>query len=374
MNFPQRGRLRWQRRHFRLQSNPIYTIICHTGMPKTLTPYQNILIIKPGAVGDLLQMTPVIRALKAYSPDAKISVLVGSEITAALLKNDPRISETVIFERNGAHRSLSSRLALWSYLHTKGYDLVLNYQRSNLKTWFLASAALPCRVLVYHKAKNRTVHAVVNYLETLMPLGISSADLDLELFLDDEARAYAQDLFSSLGLDGKTVIALNPGATHAVNRWSASHFAELADLISEQLHACPLIIGGPDDVPLADEIVSRSRAKPVSLAGRTSLLQLGAVLEKCALLVSGDTGPLHLATAVGTSVIGLFGAADPMRTGPVGKGHRVIQACRVPCVPCRSRRCGNQNYLECMESITAREVADVAAGMLRRTSDPRSDR
>ena len=89
-------------------------------MQRTRTPYQNILIIKPGAVGDLLQMTPVIRALKAYSPEAAISVLVGSDITAALFKNDPRISETVIFERDGSHRSLSSRIALWRYLHTKG--------------------------------------------------------------------------------------------------------------------------------------------------------------------------------------------------------------------------------------------------------------
>ena len=335
-------------------------------MKKTLLPYKNILIIKPGAVGDLLQMTPVIRALTAYSPDAKISMLVGSEITAALFKNDPRIAETVIFEQYGRHCSLSSRFALWRHLHSKGYDLVLNYQRSNLKTWFLASAALPCRVLVYHKAKNRTVHAVVNYLEALMPLGFTPADLDLELFLDDDARAFARTFFSSQGLEGKTVIALNPGATHAVNRWPASRFAELADLITDQLHACPLIIGGPDDVILADEIVSRSRAKPISLAGRTSLLQLGAVLEKCSLLVSGDTGPLHLATAVGTNVIGLFGAADPGRTGPVGKGHRVIQAAGVRCVPCRSRRCSNKNYLECMESITPREVADAAAGMLRK--------
>jgi lipopolysaccharide heptosyltransferase II len=336
-------------------------------MQKTLTPYQNILIIKPGAVGDLLQMTPVIRALKAYSPEAKISVLVGSEITAALFKNDPRIFETVIFEQGGRHSSLSSRFAFWRHLRSKGYDLVLNFQRSNVKTWFLASAAFPCRVLVYHKSKNRTVHAVVNYLETLMPLGIIPTDLDLELFLDDESRAFARDFFSSQGLNGKTVIALNPGATHAVNRWPTSCFAELADLISDELQACPLIIGGPDDVVFADEIVALSRTKPISLAGRTSLLQLGAVLEKCSLLVSGDTGPLHLATAVGTRVIGLFGAADPGRTGPVGKGHRLIQAAGVACVPCGSRRCSSQKYLECMEMITAKEVADVAATMLVRT-------
>jgi len=334
-------------------------------MQRTFAPYQNILIIKPGAVGDLLQMTPVIRALRAYSPKAKISLLVGSDITADLFKNDPRIFETIVFEREGRHRSLSSRLALWRYLHKQGYDIVLNYQRSNLRTWFLASAALPSRVLVYHKAKDRTVHAVTNYLETLLPLGIAPTDLDLELFLDEGAHTYARDLFSSQDLEGRTVIALNPGATHGVNRWPMGHFAELADLIADRMQASPLIIGGPDDIPLADEIVERSRTKPFSIAGRTSLLQLGAVLEKCSLLVSGDTGPLHMATAVGTGTIALFGAADPGRTGPVGKGHRVIQATGIACVPCRSRRCSNQKHLECMESITAQEVAAAIDGILR---------
>ena len=336
-------------------------------MQITPSPYQNILIIKPGAVGDLLQMTPVIRALKTYSPEARISVLVGSDITAALFKNDPRISETIIFERDGRHRSLASRITLWRYLRKQSYDLVLNYQRSNLKTWFLVSAALPSRVLVYHKSMNRNIHAVANYLETLLPLGLAPTALDLELFLDEGSRDHARDLFSSQGLEGRTVIALNPGATHGVNRWPMSHFAELADIIADQMQASPLIIGGPDDILLADEIVVRSRTKPVSIAGRTSLLQLGAVLEKCSLLVSGDTGPLHMATAVGTRSLALFGAADPGRTGPIGKGHHVIQAAGVVCVPCRSRRCSNQKYLECMESITAREVADIAAGMLKKT-------
>ncbi len=330
-------------------------------------PYRNILVIKPGAVGDLLQMSPVFRALRKYSPGAAITLLVGSGTTAELFKNDPRVSETIVFDREDKYRSLSSKLALWSYLHRRGFDLVLNFQRRNIRTWLLASAAFPCRVLVYHKTKDRTVHAVVNYLETLAPLGISSTDLDLELVLDDASRAFARDIFSSQGLDDKPVIALNPGATHAVNRWPTSHFSELADLIVEKLSGKAVIVGGPDDVPLSDEIVSRSRTKPLSLAGKTSLLQLGAVLEQCRVLVSGDTGPLHMATAVGTKAVALFGAADPDRTGPVGNSHRVIQAAGVACAPCRSRTCSNPAYLECMKKITPKDVADAIAGLLRKT-------
>jgi ADP-heptose:LPS heptosyltransferase len=332
-------------------------------MQGTREPYRNILIIKPGAVGDLLQMTPVIRALRCYFSEARITMLVGSALTASLFANDPRVSETIVFDRN-SHRSASSMIGLWRMLHSRHFDLILNFQRSNLRTWFLTSAALPCRVLVYHKARNRPVHAVVNYLETLLPLGIAPSDTSLELFLDDASRCFARNLFATHGLDDTPVVALNPGATHAVNRWPAKRFAELADLIAAKSRARVIIVGGPDDTALADEIVKLSRSKPLSITGKTSLLQLGAVLEHCRVLVSGDTGPLHLATAVGTRVIGLFGAADPVRTGPIGSGHQVIRARSVGCVPCRSRSCSNRNYLECMEMISAQQVADVITGML----------
>lgn len=333
-------------------------------MQGTREPYRNILIIKPGAVGDLLQMTPVIRALRRYSPNARITMLVGSALTASLFANDPRIEETIVFDRHGRHRSVSALIALWRTLRGRRFDLVLNFQRSNLRTWFLASAALPCRVLVYHKARSRPVHAVVNYLETLMPLGIAPSDTGLELVLDESARAYARELFAGQGLDAAPVVALNPGATHAVNRWPAKRFAELADLIAATTGTRVIIVGGPDDAALADDIVKLSASRPLSLAGKTTLLQLGAVLEKCRVVVSGDTGPLHLATAVGTKAIALFGAADPDRTGPVGSGHRVIRARSVACVPCRSRSCSSRSYLECMKSISAQEVADAVAGML----------
>jgi lipopolysaccharide heptosyltransferase II len=328
-------------------------------MPFPAPPYHRIVIIKPGAVGDLLQMTPVIRALNRRYPDASITMMVGAESAATLFRNDPRIFRVIVHDR-----TRTSIFRIWKIMHQGSFDLALNFQRSNIRTWFLVTAALPCRVLVYRKERRRRIHAAVNYLETLAPLGISATDLQLELVLDDASREFARDLFATEGMDDRPVVALNPGATHAVNRWPADRFAELADLITKSLPAKVLVIGGPDDVSLADEIVVRSRSKPPSIAGRTSLLQLGAVLERCCLLVSGDTGPLHMATAVGTKVIALFGAADPERTGPLGTGHRIVRAPSVACVPCRSRDCSNPVYRECMEKITASMVLSALSEML----------
>lgn len=329
-----------------------------------LNRFDNILIIKPGAIGDLLQLTPLIRALKCRFPQAGISLLVGSPSTAELFKYNAHVRETMVFDKAGAHKSFRALLQLWRFIRLNRYDLVINFQRSNLKTWFLASAAFPCRVLVYHKARARTVHAVVNYLETVAPLGIDATKTDLELTLSAEERAFAKKIISSLNSSGKPLVALNPGASHPVNRWATDRFAALSDMLAQKLAARVILIGGKEDIPLADEITAKTGSKLLNMTGKASLLQLGALLEQCDLLVSGDTGPMHIATAVGTRVVALFGAADPARTGPVGSGHRVIQAAGVPCTPCRSRTCSNSTYLECMEKISATLVFEAIRDML----------
>ena len=125
-----------------------------------------------------------------------------------------------------------------------------------------------------------------------------------------------------------------------------------------------LLIGGPEDVQLAAQIAERAAFKPVNLAGKARLLQLAAVLERTDMLVTGDTGPLHVASAMGTRIVALFGAADPERTGPTGTGYRVLQS-DAPCVPCRSRTCRNETYLTCMESISAERVFAAIKELLR---------
>jgi ADP-heptose:LPS heptosyltransferase len=328
---------------------------------------KSILLIKPGAIGDLLQLTPLIRTLKTAFPNSEITLLLGSSATAALFRYNPHIRETLIFDKTGKDPLHTPLLKLWHCLRERKFDLVVNFQRSNLKTWFLATAAFPCGILVYHKAKDPAIHVVDNYLETLAPLGIAFADRKLEISFGKDDEQFADGFFSSENFDNKPVIALNPGASHPVNRWSTNRFAVLADMLAEKLSAKVILVGGPQDSALAHEIISKTESKPLDLTDRTSLLQTAALLKKCALLVSGDTGPLHLATAVGTRVVALFGAADPARTGPVGAGHRVIQAKDAACVPCRSRTCNNSVYLDCMEKISAQEVFQAIAEMLRPT-------
>ncbi|WP_298272586.1 glycosyltransferase family 9 protein [Geobacter sp.] len=325
-----------------------------------------ILLIKPGAIGDLLQLSPVIRALKERMPQARISLLVGSAASVDLFRYNPLVDEILIFDKRGVHRSWRAFARLWGELRQRRFDLVVNFQRSNLKAWLLATAALPCRVLVYHRAKNRIVHAVENHLETVAELGIDprAADHRLELHTGEADERWADELIERESLTGRQLVALNLGASHPVNRWPVEHFAALAGRLNRELSSAVLLVGGGQDRELADAVAARVAAPVIDLVGRTSLLQLGAVLRRSAVLVSGDTGPMHVATAVGTRVIALFGAADPARTGPVGEGHLVLCARGVGCVPCRSRKCTNTRYLQCMEEITVDQVFDAVSHML----------
>ncbi|MDD2273211.1 MAG: glycosyltransferase family 9 protein [Desulfuromonadaceae bacterium] len=325
---------------------------------------QNILIIKPGAMGDLLQLTPTIRALRNSLPHARIDIMVGNSASIDLFRHHPDIADVLVYDRRGEHRSFSALLSLWKQIRSRSYDLVINFQRSNLKTWFLTSAALPCRILTYHKTRKRVLHAVLDHLKTVKPLGVYPDGEELDLYLSPDDRQYATELFESHAMDNRPVVAINPGASHPVNRWSTAQFAALADRISNELNAAVIIVGGGGDTPLAHDIDRLSSSHPLLLTGTTTLLQLGAVLEKSALLVSGDTGPMHMATAVRTPVIALFGAADPERTGPTGSGNRILQAADLDCVPCRSRKCSNSHHMECMERITVDDVFEAVKEML----------
>ncbi len=330
--------------------------------------YSNILLIKPGAVGDLLQLTPAIRALARRYPETKISLLVGSAAAATMFLHNSHIHETIVFDRKGAHRSPAGFFRLWKRLRAARYDLVVNFQRSNVKAWLLASAAFPCKLLVYRKARGRTVHAVVNHLETLAPLGIipEECDLDLALSCGPEEKAYAEALFRDEGFSGgRIIVALNPGASNRIKCWSPERFAILADSLIVELGAGIVLVGGGNERDLAERILAGMSHAPLDLIGKTTLLQLGAVLDRCDVLVSGDTGPLHMATAVKTPVVALFGAIDPDRTGPVGEGHRIIRHDELPCVPCVARSCRNRIDLECMDRITPTEVFDTIVDMLR---------
>ena len=334
---------------------------------------ENILIIKPGAIGDLLHMTPVIRALKGLYPQAAITIMVSSRVTATLFTANPMIDEVVIFDKKGEQRTWGGVFKLWKRLRPKKFDLVLNYQRSNLKGWALVTAAIPCRVLVYHKTRRRVIHAIEDHLRPLAALGIDpkTADRSLDFFPSGQEKEYAERFIAENDLAGKRLVAFNPGTSAENKCWPIGRFAELGDRLVREHGVAVVVVGSRDEAPLAAAIREGMKEEMFDLCGCT-LGELAALLEHCEFLVTGDTGPMHMAAAVGTPVLALYGPISPVRSGPVGEGHRIVMHDSLECCPCNSFKCKIKKFRLCMETITVEEVGQVAAEMLAQSK--RGDR
>ncbi|MGB9628913.1 MAG: glycosyltransferase family 9 protein, partial [Thermodesulfobacteriota bacterium] len=186
-----------------------------------------------------------------------------------------------------------------------------------------------------------------------------------KIFLRKEDRNWAQQYLKNLGLlNRKVLIGINPGATYGMAKcWSPSRFGELGRRLFENWNAKVLIFGKREEQPIAKEILDHLKKGGIDLTGRTELLQLAALLERCNLLVTNDTGTMHMATAVGTPVVAIFGSTDVNTTGPWGDGHQVIRK-EVPCSPCLKRVCPTDH--RCMDWITVDEVEEAVIQQLRK--------
>jgi heptosyltransferase-2 len=163
-------------------------------------------------------------------------------------------------------------------------------------------------------------------------------------------------------LDGRPLIGMNPGATYGLAKcWSPDRFGELGKRLSEKWKASVLLFGKEEERPITKEIIRHLGEGGVDLVGKTLFLQLAALLERCRLLVTNDTGTMHVATAVDTPVVAIFGSTDPQTTGPWGDHHAVVKK-NVPCSPCFKRVCPIDH--RCMELITVDEVEEVVGNTL----------
>lgn len=328
-----------------------------------------ILFFKPGAIGDFLHTLPSISALKRKYPEAKMTVVVspGQE---KLIEGTIICDDTLVYRKDVFKKSIRDFLQFGLKLRRGRYDLFVDMQPS-LRSAILRMLSGAQRVLVYRKQKRirtgeKRLHAVENFIQTLAPLGINDKVDRISLPIrPDAVVSVRQRLHRGLEHDDIPLIALNcsVGAARPARNWIPERFAELAERIWHVLGAGVVFVGGKEDRALVEGVISEIRTKAISLAGELDLAETAALLSLCRCLVSSDTGPLHLATAVGTPVVGLYGSTDPKRTGPVGHGHRVLIK-NLPCVPCEKKNCP-LGTRECMSAITVDEVLDSVKKVMR---------
>lgn len=330
-------------------------------------PRLKILILKPSSLGDVIQALPVLRLLKRHRPESRIYWWIDSAL-APLLEGDPDLAGVVRFERRRwiAPRHWPEVLAHVRWLRAQRFDWVIDLQslaRTGAFAW-LANGSLLVGLderregargfydLVVPRPSFHT-HAVDWYLGVLRALGVPAEG---EFVWLPPRPEVADSIRQRWRTDGARWIALQPGARWETKRWPVGHFAELVRrLAAEFADVRFAILGGPDDAPLAAQIAQAAPTRCLNLAGQTSLPELVEWLRLASVLVTNDSGPMHIAAALGTPLVALFGPTEPRRTGPYGRLDAVLQH-RLPCVPCMQARCRWPRPLECLTALEPEAV------------------
>ena len=342
--------------------------------PLATDTVERILIVLPNWFGETLFATPQLATLRRARPQARISVM-GVERCRDVLAHHPHIEEFVLYDEEGRHRRLRDKLAVVSALRAKRFDAVIILRRSLSRTLLLAAAGIPRRI-GFANAKSGWLltdrvpmpasgHKAHRYLALLVPLGIDDpAPGRCEYYLSDEERAWAGAWLREHAIDpARPLVILHPGANWAHKRWPAERFGQLADRLAQR-GASVVVSGGPDDVRLITAVLGAMSKPPIVLAGQTTLRQLAACLERASLVITNDTGPAHLAAALGRPLIALFGPTLPNYTGPLGDPDKTVVVHHRDCCP--QLPCLNPEHPSHlgMSTISVDEVADACDRIL----------
>jgi len=337
-----------------------------------------VLIVLLGAIGDVVRAMPLVQRLRAAWPECEITWAV--EPTAApLLDGHPVIDRVLVFERSRGARAFAPFL---NDVRRVRADVTLDLQRhlkSGVTSWY---SRAPVRV-GFHRKNSRegnwlfnthTIPAAAHFSSKVKQFlsfaeffGISASPVDFGLAARPAEREHAARLLGTAAAPA----ALFVGSTWPSRRWLPDHTAAVCrDLTERGLD--PVLLGAPADAPFAKAVMEKmGTVRVINLAGRTSLRDVVALLSRAVVAIGPDSGPMHIAAAVGTPVVSLWGATSPARSAPYGFEHLAIQG-EAPCAPCYLRRCPIGRL--CMESIRAAAVmerVDKALGMQGR-EDPRA--
>ena len=355
---------------------------------------EKILVRGVNWLGDAVMSTPALMRLREARPDAHIGMVTPAKL-AELWHSHPAVNEVIPFTKADGSGNLSKRL------RAGGYQKVLilpNSFRSAFECWMAAipvrvgfggggravflTQVVPRRRAEIHLRKRTSIeirklvaetpekprdrfpqsgHQIHDYLHLVAAMGASPSPLPPRISVTDSEIAQFRGHHGIS--DAITLIGLNPGAEYGpAKRWPVEYFVQCAARVHKTAPCAWLITGGPADAPLANEIAAGiqaadSSARIHNLAGRTTLRELCVALALCDVVLTNDTGPMHLAAAVGTTVVVPFGSTSPELTGPGIPGdsrHRLI-AGRAPCAPCFLRECPID--LRCLRSITPDAIA-----------------
>ena len=334
---------------------------------RTLNP-RRICLIKPSALGDVVQTIPLLPILKQCYPNAEISWVINKGF-ANLLEGHPLIDELLIFDRRGSWRSWGRLL---KQLRSRKFDLVIDLQgllRTGVMT-LATGAKTRVGLETAREGSHLTINCTIPGSSRDVPaharnwrlaevLGFESSAKETPINIREEDTQWASQLLSSIR---EPVLTISPGAQWVTKRWPIEKYVEVAARAVQEQQFGVCLVGGPNEIelcaPLEDQLRNRiSGIKLVNVAGQTSLKQLSAILQQTDVMLTNDSGPMHLAAGLGTPVVGVFLCTDTVRSGPPGDQHRLVSTT----VECRASYkklcpCSGEGHLACLQELDVERV------------------
>ena len=329
--------------------------------------FHKILLIRLSSLGDIVLTTPAIRAVRAHFPNAYIAMLVAKQ-SAEILRENPHLDEIITFNRLAKDKDTGEMLRIIRHLRAQKFTLTIDLQRkfrTEMLMYFSGAAKRIgkgrfCTVRVPEQGNK---HATAHYFDLLHAAGIPVEDRRLELFLSESEQLDAAQRFEAAGVNnGALTVGLFPGAGWKLREWMPERFAAIGDRLVQHFNANVLIFGGPKEAELVQTIASLMNAPAIPFAGNLQVRELTACLEKCDLFLTNDTGPMHIAAAVGTPIVSLFGPGNHIRFQPLGTFHQTIRHA-VPCSPCKQFTDKCKDNI-CMKGIGVDEVWESVSRVL----------
>jgi heptosyltransferase-2 len=333
-----------------------------------------ILVRQVNWVGDAVLTLPALEALDRRFPQAEITLLAKSWVSG-LFAGQPGVDRIIEYRPEAAHKGLLGRWRLAAQLRKENFDLAVVFPNS------LDAALVPClariprrlgyptdgrRWLLTHPIGGRSTlpgrHQVERYLDIVRALG-GDGGAALRLRVSPEAQQAAERLLADHGIGPDDLaVAVNPGSVYgSAKRWPAERFAAVADRLADRTGARVLLIGSERETSILEQVAAAMRGPAVNLGGRTNLRTLVGILARAGLLLSNDTGAMHIAAAVGTPVVAIFGPTDAEATGPLGTRSRIVRE-PVPCSPCLLRECPIDH--RCLTRVSVDQVLHAAMELL----------
>ncbi len=335
---------------------------------------ESILVFAPSWIGDAVMSLGAVRVLRRDRPEARIVALARPSL-AELYDGIDEVDATLGYDPRGSDRGLSGLRAAARRIRSEGFDACLLLPNAFRAAAFARLAGIPERWGYATEGRGflltRRVppaprpfgrHQAYYYLELMSGLGFHATTPDVSLKVSETEKGRGRALLEREGWDGKTtLVGVHPGATGSRAKiWSAARFGEVMGKLAASAGARVVILGGASESAHAHDVRAALLEPPLMLQGKTSLGELIGVLSELSLFLSNDSGPMHLAAALGVPTLAVFGPTDPSETGPLGPRAKFVRE-PVECSPCLYRDCPIDH--RCMERVGASRVYEEALGL-----------